>query len=67
MPRRISAMSRKGRVLSNTDIFIRGDGGSFRFRASVGKKPARQSARETARNVATSWAASGSCSRNGNT
>lgn len=65
MPRRIRAVSRKGRVFRNADIFIRGDGGSFRFRAGVGKKPAGKSAGETAGNVATSRAASGSCSRNG--
>ena len=44
MPRWIRAMSRKGRVFRNADIFIRGDGGGFRFGACVGKKPAGKSA-----------------------
>ena len=64
MPRRIRAMSRKRRIFGNADIFICGDGGSFRFRARVGKKPAGKSARETAGNVATSRAANRSCRRN---
>jgi hypothetical protein len=64
MPRWIRAMSRKRRIVGNSDIFLRGDGGSFRFGASVGKKPAGKSARETAGNVATRWAASRSCCRN---
>jgi hypothetical protein len=64
MPRWIRAMSRKRRIVGNSDIFLRGDGGSFRFGASVGKKPAGKSARETAGNVATSWAARRSCCRN---
>jgi hypothetical protein len=64
MPRRIRAMSRKRRIFGNPDIFIRGDGGRFRFGASVGKKPAGKSARETAGNVAPRWAASRSGRRN---
>jgi hypothetical protein len=44
MPRRIRAMSRKRSIFGNPDIFIRGDGGSFRFGARVGKKPAGKSA-----------------------
>ena len=36
MPRRIRAVSRKGRVFGNADIFVSGDGGGFGFRASVG-------------------------------
>jgi hypothetical protein len=44
MPRGIRAMSRKRRIFGNPDIFIRGDGGSFRFGARLGKKPARKSA-----------------------
>jgi len=63
MPWRIRAMSGKRRVVGNSDIFLRGDGGSFRFGASVGKKPAGKSARETAGDVASSWAAR-RCRRN---
>jgi hypothetical protein len=65
MPRRIRAMSRKRRIVGNPDVFIRGDGGSFRFGASVGKKPAGKSAGETAGNIAARWAAGRSCRRNG--
>jgi len=65
MPRRIRAVSRKGRVFRNADIFVGGDGGSFGVRASVGKEPAGKSAGETAGNIAANWAGSGSCRRNG--
>jgi hypothetical protein len=37
-------VSRKRSVFGNTDIFVGGHRGSFRFRASVGKKPAGKSA-----------------------
>jgi hypothetical protein len=37
MPRRIRAMSRKRSIFGNPDIFIRGDRGSFRLGARVGK------------------------------
>ena len=54
MPWRIRAMSRQRRVFGNADIFVGRDGGSFRFRASVGEKPAGKSAGETARNAGAS-------------
>jgi hypothetical protein len=54
MARRIRAVSRKGRIRRNADIFVGGDGGSFGFRASVGKEPTGKSAGEAAWNVSTS-------------
>ena len=54
MPRRIRAVSRKGRVFRDADIFVSGDGRSLGFGASVGKNPAGKSAGETARNISTS-------------
>ena len=65
MPRRIRAMSRKGRVFRNADIFVGGDGGRFGLRACVGENPAGKASGETAGNIAASWAGSGSCRRNG--
>ena len=64
MPRRIRAMSRKGRVFRNADIFVGGDGGRFGLRACVGENPAGKASGETARNIAASWRSSGSCRRN---
>ena len=54
MPRRICTVSGKGSVFGYADIFVGRDGGSFRFRASVGEKPAGKSAGETARNAGAS-------------
>jgi hypothetical protein len=61
MPRRIRAMSRKGRIRRNADIFVGGDGGRFRFGAGVGKEPAGKSARKAAGNIS----AGRSCCGNG--
>jgi hypothetical protein len=49
MPRRIRAVSEKGRIRSNADIFVSGDGSGFGFRAGVGEKPAGKSSGEAAR------------------
>jgi hypothetical protein len=50
MPRRIRAVSGKGRVRGNADIFVSGNGSGFGFGAGVGEKPAGKSAGEAARN-----------------
>lgn len=65
MPRRIRAMSRKGRVFRNADIFVGGDGGRFGLRACVGENPAGKASGETAGNIPASRAGSRSCRRNG--
>jgi hypothetical protein len=49
MPRRIRAVSRKGRVCGYADIFVSGNGSSFGFGTGVGEKPAGKSAGEAAR------------------
>jgi len=54
-------MGREGSVFGNADIFVGGNGSSFRFRASVSEEPAGKSSGETAGNIS----ASRSCSRNG--
>jgi len=49
VPRRICAVSGKGRVRGNADIFVSGNGSSLGFGAGVGEKPAGKSAGEAAR------------------
>jgi len=59
MPGRIRAVSRKGRIFRNPDIFVRGDWGRFGFRTCVGENPAGKAAGETAGNVAANRSRSG--------
>jgi|SRR5580704_7773273 hypothetical protein len=54
MPRRIRAVSGKGRIRRNADIFVGRDWGSFRFGAGVGQEPAGKSAGEAAWNISAS-------------
>lgn len=59
MPRRIGAVSRKGRIRRNANIFVGRDGSSFRFGAGVGQEPAGKSAGEATRNISASRACCG--------
>jgi hypothetical protein len=56
MTRRICAVSRKGRIIRDTDIFIGGDGSGLGFGAGVGEQPTGKAAGEATRNACATWA-----------